>query len=705
MKNTIAILLLCGVALALAPARAQNSALKSESVEHTFTLRVAPEVKSVFLAGTFNGWSATSTPLVRQADRSWSVALRLPFGRHEYKFVLDGPDGRKWLPDPNAPSQADASGNANSILLLLPPDYTKPASPTDGETALSALSHPREMPRLNYDRGQLTLTLRARAGDIQSAGLLVDNRVLPMSLSSSDELCSFYTARVLWDRKSDLQYRFEIRDGAARKYLGVLGVSSKGATTGAFVLRAATFKPFEVPAWVEKSVLYQIFPDRFANGDKSNDPRDVQPWNAAPTWNNRFGGDAAGVQARLPYLSELGISTVYFNPVFQSPSNHRYDATDFKKIDAGFGTNAQFGALTRALQARGIRSVMDFAFNHSATNFAPFQDIRDKGAASAFKDWYFVHSYPVKVVDKPNYEAYFGFPSMPKLNVLNPPTRDYLLGLIDFWHSNAALSGLRLDAGNEVDSRFWKLLRPHARQLDPQLWIVGEFWGDASPWLGGDQWDSVMNYQFRDAALKYFARGETRPSQFLARLMEIYGSCAPQSSRAMMNLLSSHDTPRFLTECKGDQSLHRLAAALQFTWIGAPSIYYGEELGMLGGADPENRRGMEWSRANDQNAMLSFYKKLISIRKSSRALQSGAPQVLATDDAANTLAFARVLDNDAAIVALNRSAQACTVEVPLPPALRKQSWADALSGRRVGGGATLSVPLEAMSAAILLPQR
>ncbi len=705
MKFKLALLLLCALPASYVPLQAQElqqasqAAPKTETVEHVFTLKAAPEVKAVNLAGTFNGWSATATPMIRQPDGSWSITQRLPYGRHEYKFVLDG---KTWMPDPNGQSQADASGNVNSILLLLPPDYAGPASPDDGVTALSALAHPRELPHLNYDRGQLTLTLRARPNDLKEARLLINSRSVPLLLASSDDLYAFYTARLFWDRKSDLSYIFALRDGSALKYLGASGVVPSAAQARPFVLKASEFKPFEVPDWVERSVIYQIFPDRFANGDKSNDPPNVVPWDARPTWFNRFGGDVQGVQQHLPYLSELGISAVYFNPVFASPSNHRYDASDFKKIDPEFGTNAQFGALTRAMQARGIRTIMDFAFNHSATSFAPFQDIRDKGEASTYKDWYFIHSYPVKVQDKPNYEAYYGFPSMPKLNVLNPATRDYLLGLVDFWRSHAALSGMRLDAGNEVNPVFWKLLRTRAKGQDKNLWLVGEVWTDGSPWLQGDQWDSVMNYQFRDAALKYFAREEIKPSQLMEQLMRVHRSVAPQVSRNMMNLLSSHDTPRFLTECKGNAALQRLAATLQFTWIGAPSIYYGEEIGMEGGNDPEDRKGMEWSRANAQNTMLSFYKKLIQIRKSSRALQSGEPQVLATDDAANTLSFARDLDNEAAIVALNRSAQARVVEIPVPAAMRKTNWIEALSGQRISASGTLSIKLEPMSAAILL---
>ena len=299
------------------------------------------------------------------------------------------------------------------------------------------------------------------------------------------------------------------------------------------------------PSWVEKTVFYQIFPDRFENGDKTNDPPNVAPWNSKPTGDSRFGGDIAGVQQHLPYLKNLGIGSVYFNPVFESPSNHRYDATDFKKIDPQFGTNAEFAALTKQMQSDGIRTVMDFVFNHSSTDFAPFADVRKNGANSAYKDWYLVKSFPVRVANPPNYLAWNGFAAMPKLNLTNPQTADYMLDLVDFWKKEVPLSGIRLDVADEVDIRFWRQLRTRVKALDPQMWIVGERWQDATPWLKGDQWDGAMNYPFRDANLAFFAENKTSPSQFATRLMELYNAYPPQVSRAMLNMLSSHDTPRF----------------------------------------------------------------------------------------------------------------------------------------------------------------
>jgi glycosidase len=684
------------------------AAQQAPQVRHSFVYAADKPLKSVHVAGTFNNWDKGASPMRADADgKTWRLELPLPYGRHQYKFVLDG---ATWVTDPAVKSADDGNGNVNSVLLLLLADYKRPARPDDGVTATSALLHETRIPYRNYDRGSLTLSLRVRPGDISAVQVVANGTRFPMlpAASGGDELYTRYVAHFPWDRRGDLAYTFELTDGERVSRYGPDGLA--GAAAKPFVLKAKEFQPFIVPAWVEKSVFYQIFPDRFDNGNKANDPPDVRPWDAKPEWFNRFGGDVAGVRRHLDHLSGLGVSAVYFNPVFQSPSNHRYDAEDFKKIDAQFGTNAEFAGLTRELQKRGIRTVMDFVFNHTATTFAPFADIRQKGEASAYKDWYFIHSYPVRVEQNPNYAAWFGFASMPKLNVLHPPTRDFLLGLVDYWDKEVPLAGMRLDVANEVDPRFWRALRERAKKRDPQMWIVGEVWGDGSPWLGGDQWDSVMNYQFRDACLRFFAEGKTKPSEFVNRLMAVHEGYAPQVSRNLMNLLSSHDTPRFLTVCKGDADLHRLAATVQFTWVGAPSVYYGEEVGMEGGPDPDNRRGMRWDLAKEDNPMLRFYKRLLMVRNASPALQSGNPTMLFADDAAGTLAYSRVLGDDVAVVALNRSNEARPVRIPLPDALRRKGvdLVEALSARKITVGAgdtSLSLTLPAKSAVILLPAR
>jgi cyclomaltodextrinase / maltogenic alpha-amylase / neopullulanase len=686
----------------------QNAVSSAETVQHQFVYHSSTKRNSVAVAGTFNNWDKTANPLVSDASgTTWRTSLRLAKGKHLYKFVLDG---ETWITDPGqAGKENDGNGNINSVLFLTPSDYRRPASPVDGITAQSALLHLTSLPYLNADGGWLSLSLRARPNDLKRVSLKVGSRRYPMTIEARDEIYARYFTRIAWDRTQDLAYTFELVDGDTTRALGVNGLDSTSKAKP-FRLKAKEFKPFVVPTWVEQSVLYQIFPDRFANGDKTNDPPDVQPWETKPTGFSRLGGDVQGVRQHLPYLAELGISAVYFTPVFQSPSNHRYDAEDYTMIDPQFGTNAEFAALTRELQSKGIRTVMDFVFNHTAVTFRPFLDIRQQGEASAYKDWYFIKSYPVRVQDNPNYVAWWNYPSMPKLNLLNPKTADYMLNLVNFWKKEVPLMGLRLDVADQVDIRFWRTLRKRVKGLDPQMWIVGEVWSNASSWLTGDQWDAAMNYPFLFANADFFAEGKTSASQFLRRLMEIYHWYPPQVSRNMMNLLSSHDRPRFLTLCKNDARLHQLAAAVQFTWVGTPSIYYGEELGMEGGADPDNRRGMRWDLATADNAMLQYYKRLIRLRNSSPALQSGTPEILLTDDKAGTLAYSRLLGDQIAIVAVNRSEKAQNLVIPLPEnrgvqAARRTGFVDGLSDRRIslGKARSLRLTLEPMQAAVLLP--
>ncbi|MBV9865441.1 MAG: alpha-glucosidase C-terminal domain-containing protein [Abitibacteriaceae bacterium] len=677
-------------------------------VRHEFVYTSTTKLNSVAVAGTFNNWDRHANPLLSDAQgKTWHTTLNLPFGKHSYKFILNG---ETWITDPQATkNEDDGKGNINSVLLLAPPDYARPASPLDGITARSALLHPTTVPDLNYDRGQLTLSLRARPGDLKQVWLKRGHQRYPMSVVATNDLYARYAGQVPWDRRHDLTYEFELVDGPRTEAFGTNGLGAPGEIRP-FRLNAKEFKPFVVPDWVEGTVFYQIFPDRFANGDKTNDPPNVQPWDAAPSWFSRLGGDVSGVRQHLPYLTDLGISAVYFNPIFKSPSVHRYDAEDYHTVDPQFGTNAEFATLTRELQARGIRTVMDFVFNHTATTFPPFLDIRNRGDASPYKDWYFIKSYPVQMQNNPNYVAWNNYPSMPKLNLVNPATNDYMLGLVNYWKQQVPLAGLRLDVATEVDMHFWRNLRQRVKGLDPQIWIVGEAWGDGSPWLTGDQWDSKMNYEFLWPNRDFFAEGKIPPSTYTRQLMDLYHRYVPQVSRNMMNLLSSHDTARFLTLCHNNQDLDRLAATVQFTWVGAPSIYYGEELGMQGGNDPDNRRGMEWQRATPDNPMLRYYQRLIRLRNASRALQAGDPQILMTNDRAQTLAYARTLDREGVIVAINRSDKPQTLDIPLPAnrafrVVMQSGLVDGLSGQRIPTGATrlLHLTLPPLRAAVLLP--
>jgi glycosidase len=667
----------------------------------------------VSVAGDFNGWNKSANPMKADVGgRLFRLKVPLTYGRHEYKFVLDG---ETWIVDPANPKlRDDGNGNKNSYVIVLPPDYDAPAALGDGKITLSGLEHRQVLPELNFDQGELQLGFRTRSNDVQSVKIiLASGSSLSMESLSSDELFAHWRVDFPWNRKSDLDYCFKLEDGGAPIYFGPHGPSST-PEGNRFHLSAATFKPFEVPRWVQNSVVYQIFPDRFANGDPTNDGPKVEPWGGAPTFANRFGGDLAGVGQHLDYLKSLGVGCVYFNPLFEGPSNHGYETNDYLQIDRRLGSNSEFGALVKDFRKNGIRTVLDGVFNHTARGFFAFKDVVQNESRSPYLHWYFFHGFPVKTEGTPNYEAWFGFASLPKLNHSNPEVRDYLLGIPTYWEGVAPLGGWRLDAANEVPDDYWREFRKRVKGLDPEQWICGEIWGDASHWLQGDMFDSTMNYRFRDAILGFLSpNGDAKPSTFWNSLMTTFGLYPPQVDRNLMNVIDSHDTERILTEVGHDRKLADLAAILQFTWVGTPSIYYGDEVGLDGGKDPDNRRCMPWQEVTDQNPVLKLYRRLAAIRNSSPELQAGVPRLLVEDDAKGVLGFARTTRDERAhersvIVLTNRSSDPRTVFLA-KALLRGESLRDALTGRsltvREESGGSSSIEIPAKSAIILQPSK
>lgn len=661
-------------------------------LSHEFVYTLPEVAERVGVAGTFNQWNPSVNPMASEDGKTWRARINLPIGRHQYKFVVNG---TRWDVDPNAPSEVDGAGNRNSILVLMPADYARPARLGDGIITRSALVHPTTAPGRNWDRGRLSVQLTTRPGDVQRVEWVVDGKIVRMTQVDTTDTLARWEASVAWDRKTPISYAFRLSDGGPVRGLGAQGLAPWGQHRP-FRVDPKVDRPITVPGWVERSVMYQIFPDRFANGNRKNDHPATEPWTAAPSYINRFGGDAAGVRQRLSYLRGLGINAVYFNPVMAAPSNHRYDPVDFYRVDPEIGSNREFGDLTRAMRQAGIRVVLDQIFDHVGTTFMPFADVLERQEQSRFRDWFFIRAFPVAVKANPNYLAWYGHASMPKINPLNPDTRDYLLESVDYWHREADLSGWRLDVANEVPMPFWRILRQRVKAIDPNAWILGEEWGDASAWLQGDQWDASMNYPFRAAVVRHIAEGQSTPDDFLRELMRVYRLTAPQVSRNQMNLLSSHDVPRFRTVAGGNRDLAHLGAVVQMTWIGMPSVYYGEELGMEGGADPDNRRPMRWDLATPTNPTLKLYRQLIAFRRDSTALQSGHPVNL-TRPGDTVASYGRVAGNSVVVVIVNRSETSRNGTLNAAPALGKSTRVlrDVLTGRTVtarGGQIDFRVP-------------
>ncbi len=444
----------------------------------------------------------------------------------------------------------------------------------------------------------------------------------------------------------------------------------------------------DTPEWVRDAIFYQIFPDRFARSLTVPKPSHLDEWGAKPTWYGYQGGDLIGVLERLDYLCDLGINAIYFTPVFQSASNHRYHTHDYEKVDPMLGGNDALRRLLDAAHARGIKVVLDGVFNHASRGFFQFHDILENGANSAYLDWFTVSEFPLNAYDtkkNPTYKAWWGLHALPKFNVATPAVREYLLGIGRKW-IDFGIDGWRLDVANEIDDdSFWREFRARVRVGNPEAYIVGEVWNDSTHWLnGGDMWDAVMNYQFTRACLAFFAGsnlntddlkrtslhpvGPTGAVAFrrnLEHLQKIY----PWSvTSVMLNLLDSHDTARFVILANGDRSALVMATLLQMTYPGAPSIYYGDEVGLSGGHDPANRGAFPWNKPETwDNDLLHEFQRMIALRKARPALRLGDFSVLLAEN--DVCVFARTLDTETVVVAFNVSKSARRCDIPLPHAI------------------------------------
>jgi cyclomaltodextrinase len=430
-----------------------------------------------------------------------------------------------------------------------------------------------------------------------------------------------------------------------------------------------------VPGWVRDAVFYQIFPERFANGDTSNDPPGTEPWGGTPTSRNYFGGDLRGIIQRLDYISQLGVNAVYLNPIFTSPTNHKYQTTDYMTIDPHFGDAGVFREFIDACHARGIRVILDGVFNHSGVQFFAFDDVKRNGAASPYRNWYTVHGFPVGPPSRPNYECWWGHGHLPKLATDYPEVRAYLFDVTRHWMA-AGIDGWRLDVPNEISHDFWISWRSLVKSINPEAYIVGEIWQDGSPWLHGDQFDAVMNYRFRDACLQFFAHDSISVMQFDSLLERQRNDYAPAVNFALQNLLGSHDTERFLTLCKGDTAALTLAWLFQMTYPGAPMIYYGDEIGMEGGRDPGCRKTMVWEASGQNAALLGLMKSLTTLRNEQPVLRHAPYERVLADNRNRTLVYARRTADTTALVFINRSARQRKIGIPRPAGegTLRQAW-------------------------------
>lgn len=456
------------------------------------------------------------------------------------------------------------------------------------------------------------------------------------------------------------------------------------------------------PDWVKDAVFYQIFPDRFARSPRTEHVPGIQfkQWGTPPKEQGFQGGDLRGIVDKLDYLKDLGINALYLNPIFASASNHRYHTYDYMQVDPLLGGDDAFRELLDAAHAEGIRVVIDGVFNHASRGFWAFHHILEEGGNSPYLDWFTVRGWPLRpyehTKDNPhNYDAWWGLPALPKFNVANPGARQYLLDVARYWIEFGA-DGWRLDVPEEInDPSFWRTFRKIVKKANPEAYITGEIWRQAQEWLQGDRFDSVMNYLFSRAAINYFG-AKTLPEDYKPGGYALHSLNTKQFSKAVkemltiydweinlaqLNLIDSHDTARTLWMVGGDESALRLCTLFQMTMPGAPCIYYGDEIGMTGGHEPESRGAFPWDEEESWDYDLyDFYKRAIAMRHQHPALRTGDFKELYARG--NIYAFARTLGNEEMIVAFNVGVRRSSFDLNLPDTTGSQDSFEAVWGQR-----------------------
>ena len=406
----------------------------------------------------------------------------------------------------------------------------------------------------------------------------------------------------------------------------------------------------KTPDWVKRAVFYQIFPDRFARSSQIQHVRGIQfkPWGSPPDDQGFQGGDLYGVAEKLDYLKDLGVTALYLNPIFSSASNHRYHTFDYLTVDPLLGGNEALRHLLDEAHARAMHVVLDGVFNHASRGFWAFHHILENGGNSPYLDWFHIHDWPLNPYprsgkERTNYAAWWDNAALPKFNTANQGVRDYLLEVSKFW-IDFGIDGWRLDVPEEInDPGFWQEFRTVVKTSNPDAYIVGEIWHDAEEWLQGDRFDAVMNYVFSRYAMGFFGAETLRTDQrpggfdldpltsrlFAKRVERMVNLHHPEITQAQMNLLDSHDTARILWMFQGEESALRLSLLFQMVMPGTPCIYYGTEIGMTGGPDPDCRGAFPWDAPEEWNQeLLAYTRDAINLRHLHPALSVGSYRTL-----------------------------------------------------------------------------
>jgi cyclomaltodextrinase / maltogenic alpha-amylase / neopullulanase len=535
---------------------------------------------------------------------------------------------------------------------------------------LEAIYH---RPKDNYayacTKDELHIRIRTKKHDIKTASLLhgdpyqwdngewvYDKK--EMTFSGTDQLFDYWFAPLTPPFRR-LRYGFVLNDGNEEIFYGEKGFAENPSLDiGDYFcfpfLNAADV--FQAPEWVKDTVWYQIFPERFANSNRKNDPEGTLEWGSTdPSRSNFFGGDLDGVIENIPYLKELGISGIYFTPIFKAHSNHKYDTIDYFEIDPQFGTKETLKELVSKCHENGIRVMLDAVFNHSGFYFPHFQDVLENGEKSPYRDWFHIKDFPLDTEQTPpNYDTFAFEAAMPKLNTENKEVQEYLLEVGRYWVKEFDIDGWRLDVANEVDHHFWRVFRSEVKSIKPDLYILGEIWHDSMPWLRGDQFDAVMNYPFTTNLINLFAKQSISPSKFIENLTSVIHMYPKNVNEVNFNLVGSHDTPRILTECGEDIRRLKQIYSFMLSFIGTPCIYYGDEIGMTGEQDPGCRKCFPWEREKHNQELFQHVQKHIALRSTHPLLANeGILSFLPADLHEGCISFTKSNGEDTILILLN----------------------------------------------------
>jgi len=680
---------------------------------------------NVFLAGSFNDWNDSKQKMSdADGDGVFETTLLLEPGSYQYKFVIDG----NWKHDPVNPNGVeDGFGGQNSVLEVDDSFSTVAIERGDGRFFVDDIEPIFDYSTCNpLTPTSIEIAARAHLNDVDGVWLRWrigdgDWATTAMDATESDPSHQRYRIRIdLGDASDVLEYTYVYRDGDKSTVLGTNGFTSEDKALP-FRYTQVSHPPFLTPDWAKDGIVYQIFPERFRNGDKDNDPDFSEPWyqgantlppsgkingeyfhmvddwtdvagltrspfrtDGKPDYFSFYGGDIAGVNEKLDYLNDLGITVIYFNPLNQGMSNHKYDPTDYNTVDPHFATEDEFKAFVKNAHDHGIRIVVDVAFNHTGNWHFAFRDGVEKGRDSEYWNWYEWSKWPLPTNRDFNasdyYDCWWGFGLHPNLNWdLKRPNNaengiadmadaspnmavvDHVLGVASYWLGDLDIDGFRLDVPNEVPFWFWKEFNRVCKEIKPDSWLVGEIWGNAGSWIGPDCFDSTMNYKyFRDPVMEFFGQGRIDAATFERRLAPGRTNYPPQSVQVMMNLIDSHDTIRFLTSVKDVKRL-QMAAMFSMSYVGMPHIWYGDEVGMTGGKDPDCRRPMDWNYTDDARkvALRDYYGTITRYRRDSQVLSRGDYRTVQANG--RTLAFARTLGSKAVVSLFNTAPQAVTM--------------------------------------------